>query len=247
MAKVLQTIDGTHSIHQFTDGFSFGTDAVLLSGMIRCRKGDVGVEFGTGTGIIPLLLSIHKDFDRIYALEIQKEYADLARENMEMNGFSDKVEVISGDLKEAAKLVPHPCDFVFTNPPYMKKDSGEQNASEKKRIARHEVFCDIRDICKSAADLLQDKGDFYCVYRTNRLPELFRAMQDFDLEPKNMVLVTPTPASPPSLVLVRGVKGAKPELKTRPPFVIQDETGKRTRETEILYETGILDFGGEKG
>lgn len=243
MAKVLQSIDSTHSIYQFTDGFSFGTDAVLLSGFVHPRRGSVGAELGTGTGIIPLLLSIHKDFKKIYALEIQEDYAALARENIAINGFGDKVEVICGDLKEVEKHVPFPCDFVFSNPPYMKKDSGKTNDTEKKRIARHEVMCDITDVCRAASFLLQDKGDFYCVYRTSRLAELFSAMQKFDLEPKNMILVTPTPKSEPSLVLVRGVKGGKPDLKTRAPFVIQDESGERTLECKYLYETGIIEYG----
>lgn len=242
MAKVLQTLDSTHRLYQFTDGFSFGTDAVLLSGFIRCRKNSIGVELGTGTGIIPLLLSIHKEFKKIYALEIQPEYADLARENLALNGFSDKVEVIQGDLKDAARLVTAPCNFVFSNPPYMKKESGKVNDNEKKKIARHELFCDIFDVCKAASSLLQDKGDFFCVYRLSRMAELFDAMRKFDLEPKNLVLITPTPESEPSLILVRAVKGAKPDLKTRPVFVIQDKNGEKTEECQRLYETGILEY-----
>ena len=243
MAKVLQDIDQTHKIYQFTEGFSFGTDAVLLSGFVQPRKNSVGVEFGTGTGIIPLLLSLHKEFKKIYALEIQSEYADLARENLAMNGFSDKVEVIKGDLKDVKQHVPFYVDFVFTNPPYMKRETGKVNDCEKKRIARHEIHCDIRDVCRSAASILQDKGDFYCVYRLARMAELFAAMTEFDLEPKNIIFVTPKPDSAPDLILVRGVKGAKPELKSRPPFVIQDENGVRTEETRLLYEKGIIEYG----
>ncbi len=243
MAKVLQEIDQTHKIYQFTEGFSFGTDAVLLSGFVQPRKNSIGVEFGTGTGIIPLLLSLHKEFKKIYALEIQPDYAALARENLKMNGFSHKVEVIEGNLKDAKNFIPFYVDFVFTNPPYMKKETGKVNDDEKKRIARHEVHCDIRDVCRSAAALLQDKGDFYCVYRLARMAELFDAMREFNLEPKNIVFVTPKPNSSPDLILVRGVKGAKPELKSRPPFIIQDETGKRTEETNLLYEQGIIEYG----
>lgn len=243
MAKVLQELDPTHQIYQFTEGFSFGTDAVLLSGFVRPRKDSVGVEFGTGTGIIPILLSLHQEFKKIYALEIQHDYAELARENLAINGFSDKVEVIEGDLKRAKELLPFYVDFVFTNPPYMKKETGKVNDCEKKRIARHEIHCDVRDVCRSAAALLQDKGDFYCVYRLARMAELFSAMREFDLEPKNVVFVTPKPDSAPDLILVRGVKGAKPELKSRAPFVIQDENGSRTEETRLLYEKGILEYG----
>ena len=72
------------------------------------------------------------------------------------------------------------------------------------------------------------------------MTELFSAMQKEKIEPKNIVFITPKPDSAPDLILVRGVKGAKPYLKSRPPFVIQDEFGNRTKETEILYETGNL-------
>ena len=242
MAKLLHTIDDTHSLYQYSDGFLFGTDAVLLSAFVRCGKNKVGAELGTGTGIIPLLLSIHKEFRQLYAIEIQEEYADLARENLSMNGFSQKVEVICGDLKDAKKLIPGYCDFVFSNPPYMKKESGKENDNEKKRIARHEVFCDVEDVCRSASDLLQDKGEFFCVYRLARMAELFSAMKKFSLEPKNVVFVTPKPDSEPVLILVRAVKGAKPDLKTRPPFVVQDEKGNKTEECQRLYDTGIMEY-----
>lgn len=243
MAKVLQDVDSTHKIYQYTEGFSFGTDAVLLSGFIQPRKDSVGVEFGTGTGIIPLLLSLHKEFQKIYALEIQEDYAALARENLERNGFSEKVEVICGDLKDAKHHLPFYADFVFTNPPYMKRETGKVNDNEKKRIARHEIHCDIRDVCRSASALLQDKGDFYCVYRLARMTELFSAMREFDIEPKNIVFVTAKPSSSPDLILVRGVKGAKPELKSRAPFILQDENGVRTEEAHLLYKKGILEYG----
>ncbi len=242
MAKVLHDLDGKHKLYQFSDGFLFGTDAVLLSGIIRPEKKSVGVELGTGTGIIPILLSIHKEFEKIYAVEIQPEYAALARENVTLNGFSDKVEIIEGDLKKVTRIVPSPCDFVFSNPPYMKKDSGAKNENEKKRIARHEVACDIRDVCRAAASLLQDKGSFYCVYRLGRMTELFSAMREFDLEPKNLILTAPKEGGTPNLILVRAVKGAKPDLKTRPLFIIQDENGNKTEECLRLYETGEISY-----
>ena len=243
MTKVLHDLDGTHKIYQLSDGFLFGTDAVLLSGIIRPRRKDIGVELGTGTGIIPILLSMHKEFEKIYAVEIQSEYAALARENIALNGFSHKVEVIEGDLKKASELIPYPCDFIFSNPPYMKKDSGAKNESEKKKIARHEVECDIRDVCRAAASLLQDKGCFYCVYRLGRMTELFSAMREFHLEPKNLILTAPKEGCSPNLILVRAVKGAKPDLKTRPLFIIQDENGNKTEECLHLYETGEISYG----
>lgn len=243
MAKVLHDLDGTHQLYQLTEGFLFGTDAVLLSGVIRPRKMSVGAELGTGTGIIPILLSIHKEFQKIYALEIQPEYAALARENISLNGFEDKVEVIEGDLKNAAELIPHPVDFVFSNPPYMKRASGAKSDDEKRAIARHEVKCDVYDVCRAASSLLQDKGEFYCVYRIGRMTELFSAMRSVGLEPKNLVLCAAKEGDAPNLILVRAVKGAKPDLKTRPLFIIQEENGEKSKECKLLYETGVLALG----
>ena len=241
MPKELQRIDDTHSIYQFSEGFSFGTDAVLLAGFIRCKKGQTGVEFGTGTGIIPLLLSLHKEFDHIFALEIQKEYAALAQENLQRNGCAEKVTVIEGDLRDQNPL-PEKIDFVFTNPPYMKADCGYLNENEKKRIARHELFGNIEEICLAAARLLQDKGEFWCVYRTERLCDLFCAMRAVGLEPKNLVPVAPKAGKATALVLVRGVKGAKSGLKVREAFVLQNDAGEKSPESRLLYEKGQIDY-----
>ena len=47
-------------IIQKTDGFCFGMDAVLLSGFAAVKPGERALDLGTGTGIIPLLLSARR-------------------------------------------------------------------------------------------------------------------------------------------------------------------------------------------
>ena len=228
------------SLKQYVDGFAYGTDAVLISAFADIRPGTTGYELGTGTGIIPILLCRHKKPAHIRAFEIQKDYADLAKENVERCKMSDRIEIIEGDLKEAKKLSPEERAFVISNPPYMKTTSGYLNPNEKKLIARHEVCCDIYDVCRSAASLLKHGGDFYIVYRPDRLPDLICALRAASLEPKRLTLVTARVGKEPSLVLIRAKKGAGAELRLTPMLVLEKEDGSPSEELKKIYEHGVM-------
>ena len=58
-------------ILQDTERFCFGMDAVVLSGFVKVKKGARLLDMGTGTGILPLLLSAKtEDYDKITGLNV---------------------------------------------------------------------------------------------------------------------------------------------------------------------------------
>ena len=57
-------------------GFRFGTDAVLLADFACPKPGDLVADFGTGTGILPLLMAARQPRSQFDALEIQEDMAD---------------------------------------------------------------------------------------------------------------------------------------------------------------------------
>ncbi len=91
-----------YRIIQKTDGFCFGMDAVLLSGFAQVKDGERALDLGTGTGIIPILLEAKTDGKHFTGLEIQEEMADMAARSVLYNHLEDKIEIITGDIKEAA-------------------------------------------------------------------------------------------------------------------------------------------------
>lgn len=60
---------------------------------------DLVLDGGTGSGIMAMLAA-RAGAKKVYAVDIDKETADLARENIKHNGFQDKIDVLHGDLKE---------------------------------------------------------------------------------------------------------------------------------------------------
>ena len=144
------------SLIQKKDGLTFGTDAYLLASWIRPQKNALAVELGAGTGIISLLLAAKERLASIHALEVQEEFASLASRNVLLNQKESSIVIHHADLRSFdVSELSREADVVFTNPPYMRTDSGKRNQSDGKYIARHEVCGDIGDFCASAARLLK--------------------------------------------------------------------------------------------
>jgi tRNA1(Val) A37 N6-methylase TrmN6 len=239
------------SLIQKKDGLTFGTDAFLLASFIRPQKRALAVELGTGTGIISLLLAARERFSKIWALEVQEEFATLAARNVLLNRMETRVFVRHADLREfSVDELGKEVDVVFSNPPYMRTDSGKRNESDGKYIARHEVCGNIGDFCAAAARLLKYGGRFYCVYRPDRLSELMEALRKHHLEPKQMVFVHADSESEPSMVLLSATKGGAPSLRILPPLMLHDSTDKTgvrklSARAQKIYDTMSFSENGD--
>ena len=225
-----------YRIIQNEEKFCFGMDAVLLSGFAKVKQGEKVLDLGTGTGIIPILLEAKTEAEHLTALEIQEESADMARRSVALNGLSEKIDVVIGDIKEASRIFGKATfDVVTTNPPYMNDNHGLKNPDLPKAIARHEVLCSLEDVVREASLVLKPNGRLYMVHRPFRLAEIFAAMQKYKLEPKAMRLVHPFADKEPNRVLIEALKGGKPMIKIAPPLVVYKEPGVYTDEIYDVY------------
>lgn len=230
-------VKGYHII-QNPSKFCFGMDAVLLSNFARVKKGEKVLDIGTGTGIIPILLEAKTEGEHFTGLEIQEESADMARRSVAYNHLEDKIDIVTGDVKEAVNLF---CsvffDVVTTNPPYMIGAHGLQNKDSAKAIARHEVLCDLDDILRESAKVLRPGGRFYMVHRPFRLAEILSKMCAYKIEPKRMRLVHPYIDKEPNMVLIEGSRGGNSRMTVEPPLIVYRE--KNVYSEELLGEYGL--------
>lgn len=229
-------INGLKIIQNKT-GFCFGIDAVLLSDFAKNLKRNAEViDLGTGTGIIPLLLSAKSLAKHILGIEIQTKVSEMAQRSIKMNNLEKKIEIINADIRKLKNTLEcNKYDVIVTNPPYMKDNTGLQNENKEKLISRHEIECTIKDIAEISSMLLKDKGEIYMIHRPDRLVDIVTVFRNHNLEIKNIRLVFPKKKRLANLVLIKAVKNGKPFLKIEEPLYVYEENGEYTNEIKQIY------------
>lgn len=223
-------------ILQKREGFRFGMDSVLLAHFAPVGARDHVADFGTGTGILPLLMIGHGKGYAFECFEIQDSYAEMAERTMQMNALGNRVHIIHGDAAKAfEKLESCSMDAVVCNPPYGIPGTVLDSPFETRSIARKQGTDTMRGFLKSAFRILKGRGRFITVYPASRMLHLMRQMQEEHLEPKRFQLVYPNAEKPANLVLVEAVKDAKPMLHPLEPLIIYNQDHSLTNRLRSVY------------
>lgn len=219
---------------QKKDGFKFGTDAVLLSDFSKDIHSEHTLDLCSGTGIIPFLLYGKSKTKKYTLVEIQKDMAEMAQRSVELNSLSENMSVVCDDLKNATKIFgKRQFDLITCNPPYIR--DGIMNENDAKTIARHEVMCTLEDIIRVSSELMKTTGRLAIVHRPSRIAELLYLMKKYKIEPKRMRFVHKKPSTPPILVLVEGLFGAKSDVNVQKPLILYNEDMTETNELKEIY------------
>jgi len=237
------TLDGLFQgeikLFQPSDGYRFSIDAPILASFVKVKKGEKLIELGTGNGVILIILGKKYSYlEELWGIEIQRDLFELAQENVKMNGLSERIRIIEGDVKEIERhFSPQSFQVVVSNPPYYPASSGRINPENKKALARHEIMGTIEDFLNATSYLLKEKGRCYFIYPQKRAITLLVEMRKRRLEPKKIRFVHPKPKEEAKMVLVEGIKGGKEGLVVEPPLYIFDQKGSYTEEmTPIIFK-----------
>ena len=226
-------------IIQNKDGFCFGIDSVLLSDFAKeIKDNSKVVDLGTGTGILGILLCAKTNLKEILGVEIQEEVANMAQRSIELNNLKNRFRILNDNIKNIEKNninLKNNFDYVVTNPPYKKLNTGKINENEKKLISRHELTANLDDFIKTASFLLRDKGTLFMVHRPERLVDILEKMRKEKIEPKELKFIYPKINKEPNLILIKGVKNANPFLKIDKPLYVYNEDGNYTDDILKIY------------
>lgn len=218
-----------------TKEYGFTTDTLLLAWFARPKAGEACADFGTGCGVIPMLWRSRWQPGSVQAVELQEEAAALAARSVEKNGFSEKINVLQGDLRECGKfLPPQRLDLIACNPPYYPMGRGEVGDGAR-RIARHEESLTLGDLTAAARYALRWGGRLCVCLRMERLAEAMTVFRRGRMEPKRLQLVQSGPEKAPYLFLLECRHGGRPGLTAEPTLVLLDGRGSMTPQALEVY------------
>ena len=157
---------------QPSQGYRAATDPVLLAAACPAVAGESVLDLGCGVGAAALCLGFRVPKVRLWGLELQPDYADLARRNAERNGVG--LEVYEGDLARIPHDLRRDFDHVIANPPYY--PSGGSPSPVSGRARAMQVHTPLADWVGAASRRLRPGGWLTLICGADGLPEVLAAL-----------------------------------------------------------------------
>ena len=203
-------LGGQLNVWQPISGYRAGVDPVFLAASVPAVSGQSVLELGCGVGVASLCLAKRVPELRLTGLELQPEYADLARRNAQENSVN--LNIIDGDLADMPQALKQVTfDHVIANPPYFRRDRSSPATDAGRETAMGEVR-ELEAWVKVAAKRLAPKGYASFIHRAERLGDLLAAL-DGRLGSVQVLPLVPRQGRDARLALVRARKGGKAALR----------------------------------
>lgn len=217
--KKLDYLPKTNIKMVHVDGsYSFGVDSIILGNFAKMKKDKILLDIGAGSGVLSFLSNSLYDLKKVYAVEIQKDKADLLKENIKLNELTN-IEVINDDLNNI-NIKENSLDYIITNPPYYKISDNIGNKNEEFLISRQEKYLSLDDIFSFANKSLKDRGRLFMIHKPERMVEIFQ--KSGNIKAKRVRFVQSRNGEKPQFILIEFVKNAKDGLKIEPTLNIYE-------------------------
>ena len=227
---------GKLQLWQPRQGYRAATDPVLLAAACPALPGQSVLDLGCGVGAAALCLAARVPDLRLSGLEVQAEYAALARRNAAENGIAMQIEI--GDLADMPKPLRVDFDHVIANPPYYPK--GGTPSPNAGRATALQIDKPLGDWVQVASRRLAPGGWLTLICGADGLPEVLAAMGD-KLGSASVLPLAAREGKPALRILLRARKTGRAAFRLLAPFVIHhgnahdgDRESYTQRASEIL-------------
>lgn len=211
-------LGGRLRIWQPVRGYRAGADAVMLAAACPARPGQAVLELGCGVGTALFCLGARVGGLRLTGVEIQPDYAELARRNASENAIAARI--LTGDLADMPAPLRHEAfDHVIANPPYFL--GGTLSPDGGRETARHETV-PLALWIDTGLRRLRPGGVLVLIQQAERLPEILTHLHGKAGE----IAILPIAARAgraAGRVIVKAKKGARSPATLLAPFVMHEK------------------------
>lgn len=181
-----------------------GTDGVLLGMWANTTFATKALDIGTGTGLIALMLAQRNSGLKIDAIDINKDAAEQAKENIRNSPFCKRISCFHSSLQDFTVLCKERYDLIVSNPPFFKQSL--KSPCENRTLARHTDSLYIEELLELSSYLLSKQGKFSIIYPHDDKELILGLASKNKLHISHITDVIPTPSSPPKRILVEFCK-----------------------------------------
>lgn len=213
-------LDGRLVMRQPRDGYRAAMDSVLLAAAVPARAGQTVLELGCGAGVASLCLGWRVPGLGLHGVELQPDYAALARANAALNAIS--LEVAEADLTALPEgLRQRQFDQVMANPPYYRAGAGTAARLAGRETALREAT-PLAVWIDTALRRLVSGGRLTLIQQAARLPDVLAAL-DGRAGDVTVMPVQPRMGRDATRVIVQARKGARGPFRLHAPLILHAE------------------------
>lgn len=207
-------LGGKVYLWQPRQGYRAGVDPVLLAASVQAQAGQTVLELGCGAGAAILCLSARVPDLVLTGVEVQPEFAELAKRN-----GGERLEVVTADLADLPlDIRQRQFDHVLANPPYYDR-AASISSDDPAREAAHGEVTPLKKWVSVAAKRLRPKGYAHFIHRVERLPDLMRALPD-DLGSVEVLPIASRFGRPAERVILWARKNGRGAFRMHAPLIM---------------------------
>lgn len=225
-------LGGRIRIRQLARGYRVNVDTLLLAATLPSARvgGSRVVEPCCGAAAALLAVAVgytRPDPIEFVGIERDPRYAQLAQENVALNGQSRRVTIVEADA-----LDPHAdygaFDHIFFNPPY--DDAAEGRPPAEGKRGAYIADRPVGDWIKVWSNRMTSRADMTMIHRAHRLGEILAALEG-RLGGVEVFPIRPSATKKARRIIVRAYKGSRAPLKLFAGLDLHPDDGSKDKYT----------------
>ena len=205
---------GYFKVYQPKSGYHFSSEPFVLTCDLEFSHPKVFVDFGSGCGIIAVVLALKNPASFVYAVERCEDYLEVIEKNFIINGIKNAKAV-----KSERDVPTNSVDFFLSNPPYFITE--KYRVSQRYRFEKFEVE-PISSVVGIAKRVLVNKGVLRVSFHSTRILELVEALKFNSFGLKSITAVHGSPKKSASFLMVEAKLASHDFVIFKPPLFLDE-------------------------